>query len=142
MDDDAWKLLEIEFGKIVRTSKQLAAIRQIEAAIEHFENDEYECAITLAAAAEGLIPDTAHPHIFSLLRARPKKELDYNLLINWLKHPIEPEEILLPEFEAAIIIMRAISKLIAVYNTGTVKMQKFGRWVFERGHLPIPKNWE
>jgi hypothetical protein len=129
-------------GKIIKTTKQLAATRQIQAAIAHFRKDEYECAITLAAAAEGLIPDTDEPHIFTVLKASPMfKEMDFNLYINWLKHPTEPNGADIPEFEVAIIIMRAISKLAAVYNDAPNDVREFGRWVFEVGHLPMPKDW-
>ena len=131
-----------DLGKLVKTTKQLAATRQIHAAIAHFWKDEYECAITLAAAAEGLLPATDEPHIFSVLKASPHFEGgDYNLFINWLKHPIEPNEASIAEFETAIIIMRAISKLVAVYNDGTDEMREFGQWVFKTGHLPMPKEW-
>jgi hypothetical protein len=58
-------------GKLIRTTKQLAATRQIQAAIKHFRNDDYECAITLAAAAEGLLPPTGYPHMFSVLKDSP-----------------------------------------------------------------------
>jgi hypothetical protein len=44
------------------------------------------------------------------------------------------------EFETAIIVMRAISKLIAFYKDGTSDMREFGRWVFEVGHLPMSKD--
>ncbi len=131
-----------DLGKIIKTTKKLAATRQIQAAIVHFWKDDYECAITLAAAAEGLLPPTDEPHIFSLLKASPLFEKgDYNLFINWLKHPAEPNEAHIPEFETAIIIMRAISKLIAIYKDGTDDMREFGRWVFKVGHLPMPKDW-
>jgi hypothetical protein len=131
-----------DLGKIVPTTKQLAATRQIQAAIAHFWKDEYECAITLAAAAEGLLPPANEPHIFSVLQASPTfKGADYNRFIVWLKHPTEPNEAHIAEFEAAIIIMRAISKLIAVYHDGTEDMRAFGRWCFDVGHLPLPKDW-
>jgi len=52
----------------IETTKQLAAIRQITAAIEHLRKQEYECAITLAVAAEGLLPPTDEPHIFSAFK--------------------------------------------------------------------------
>ena len=59
---------EPEIRPEIETTKQLAALRQITAAIEHLHKREYECAITLAAAAEGLLPPTDEPHIFSDLK--------------------------------------------------------------------------
>ena len=38
----------------IETSKRLSAERQIHAAIDHFHRNEFECAMTLAAAAEGV----------------------------------------------------------------------------------------
>ena len=70
----------------VGTTKRLAAQRQIDAAIAHFFKKELECAITLAAAAESLLPDTEQPHIYRYLRehsAYNDKEIDFNKTINW-----------------------------------------------------------
>lgn len=129
-------------GKIIETTKQFAAIRQIQAAIYHFWHDDYECAITLAAAAEGVMPTTDEPHMFATLKASPAfKELDANLFINWMKHPTGPDAAYISEFEVAMVIMRAISKLIAIYKDGTDDMRKFVVWVFETGHLPLPEEW-
>jgi hypothetical protein len=54
-------------GKVrsmIKTSKQLSAFRQISAAIDHFEKKDYECAITLAGAAEGQIKEKTLNHLF------------------------------------------------------------------------------
>jgi hypothetical protein len=51
-------------GKYVETSKPLAALEQIHAAIWHCRNEDFEYAITLAAAAEGLLPSTTERHVF------------------------------------------------------------------------------
>ena len=76
------------------TTKRLAAERQINGAVAHLYRTELECAITLAAAAEGLLPDTDEPHIFLYLRSHPSsknKQIDFNETINWLKHNKEPD---------------------------------------------------
>ena len=49
------------------TTRQLAALYQITAAIEHFHKHEWECAITLAGAAEGVLPDAQDGFCFSSL---------------------------------------------------------------------------
>jgi hypothetical protein len=52
-------------------TKKEAALRQIAAAIQHFENKEYECAITLARAAEGqLATEQESAHLFEKLKVR------------------------------------------------------------------------
>jgi hypothetical protein len=131
-------------GKYVETSKQLAALQQIHAAILHCKNEAFECAITLAASAEGLLPSTTERHLFQLLKNSPvaRSDFDYNSVINWLKHPVGPDDNAIPEFEVAIIIVRAISKFIATYRRGSPAMRSFVRWTFEQGHLPLPEGYE
>jgi hypothetical protein len=132
------------FGKYIETSKQLAALEQIHAAIWHCRNEAFECAITLSAAAEGLLPPTTEPHIFQLLKnsSVAKSDFDYNEIINWLKHHVGPDASIIPEFEVAIVIVRAISKFNAIYHAGSPAMRDFVRWTFEQGHIPMPEGNE
>lgn len=127
-------------GRFVETNKELAALSQIHFALVLFRRNEMECAITLAAAAEGMVPPTGEPHLYTVLKTSPlsRKEFDYNNTINWLKHPIPPDDFDIWEFEAAIILVRAISKFFTVYKTGSPAMKSFVRWTFEQGHLPMP----
>jgi hypothetical protein len=127
----------------VQTTKQLASLRQIRAAIEHFHKQEFERVITLAAAAEGLLPPTNDPHLFRDFKRRltPEeyKELNFNLVINWLKHynAEDPEPVRISEFEAVIMLVRAITKFIAVYHRSTKGMEDFLTWA--RSHdYPVP----
>jgi hypothetical protein len=41
-------------------------MRQIHAAIEHLHRGDFECAITLAAAGEGMLPPTEEPYFREL----------------------------------------------------------------------------
>ena len=85
----------------METSKKASSQRQIEAAILHLTRGDLDCAITLSAAAEGILPETPDPHIFQRLREHPAyKEMNYNLVINWLKHPGGPDNAVISEFEA------------------------------------------
>lgn len=131
-------------GSYIETSKQLAALEQIHAAIWHCRNETFECAITLAAAAEGLLPETPEPHLFQLLKNSPvaRKDFDYNDIPNWLKHPCGPDEKIIPEFEMAIIVVRAISKFNAIYHAGSPVMRDFVKWAFQQGHIPTPEATE
>jgi hypothetical protein len=132
---------EPEIGPEIETTKQLAALRQITAAIEHLRKREYECAITLAAAAEGLLPPTDEPHLFSDLKEyiSPEefKHLDFN--INRLKHykPQDPDPFSFLESEAANLILRAITKFIAVYHQSTKRMEQFLEWYSAHHNLPV-----
>ena len=125
-----------EIGPEIETTKQLAALRQIAAAIEHLRKQEYECAITLAAAAEGLLPPTDEWPMFSALKEDiPPEEfkyLDFNMVVNWLKHPHGPDPFLFLESEAASLILRAITKFIAVYYQSTKRMEQFLEWYSAR----------
>jgi hypothetical protein len=127
-------------GRFIETNKQLAALCQIHYAMALFRQNELECAVTLAGAAEGVIPTTNDPHMFLLLKNSPlsRKEFDYNFTINWLKHSTEPDDFIISEFEAAMIIVRAINKFFTVYKAGSPAMRSFVRWTFEQGHLPTP----
>jgi hypothetical protein len=123
----------------VETTKKLAAQRQIDAAIGHLHRMEVECAITLAAAAEGLLPDTKEPHIFEYLRQHPSvknKEVDFNETINWLKHNVAPDAAIIFELEAAVVIARAMSKFTAVYNEGPNEWEQFLIWGADKGYFP------
>src|ERR1700677_283030 len=78
-------------------TKKEAALRQITAAIEHYDKEQYECAITLAGAAEGMVatnPDDKF--LFKQLKEVPlppefKTENEWadwiNAQYHWLKHP-------------------------------------------------------
>jgi hypothetical protein len=123
----------------IETTKKLAAQRQIDAAIAHLHKMELECAITLAAAAEGLLPDTDKRYILEYLQKHPSfknKEVDFNETITWLKHKVEPDTKVIFEFEAAVIIARAMSKFGAVYNDGPSEWDQFLEWAVTRGHWP------
>jgi hypothetical protein len=58
----------------IETTKRLATQRQIDAAVSHLHKLELESAITLATAAEGLLPDTENRQIFAYLRASTAKQ--------------------------------------------------------------------
>jgi hypothetical protein len=85
----------------ITTTKQSSSMRQILAAIEHLHKQEFEAAITLAAAAEGQIAEGAIRHLFRIMRQKLPKA-DHNKVINWLKHPTGEDKITITEFEAAI----------------------------------------
>ena len=121
--------------KEIETSKKLSALRQINAAIEHFHKGDFECAITLAAAAEGLLPEGKSPSLFREL-VRRATDLDFNLFINWLKHPLSPDETIIPDFAVALTIARATSKFVAVYSQSTRQFEEFAVWTREVGLMP------
>ena len=121
----------------VETTKKESSHRQIQAAIAHLHQGEFDCAITLAASAEGILPATEDPHIFKAIREDPNaQDIEVNLVINWLKHPAGPEPVNISEFEATLTIARAITKFIAVFHQSTRRFDEFLRWGHKAGHLP------
>jgi hypothetical protein len=122
----------------VETTITLASLRQIQAAIAHFEKGEYECAVTLAAAGEGMLP---HPsddstYIFGVLRHRDDETTQFNLVINSLKHGKDYKSATIDQFEAALIIARGISKFIAAHRKSHPTFEKFMDWGRDVGHFP------
>jgi hypothetical protein len=127
------------------TTRQLAALFQITAAIKHFYDGDLECAITLASAAEGVLPDAPEDEtLFEHLKvtsAKHSRKFDLNFVQNWLKHGRynghEIEEMKITPFLAAIALWRAITKFVAVYQKETPEMEEFMVWSREIGY-PAP----
>jgi hypothetical protein len=116
-------------------------MRQIHAAIDHLHKGDFECAITLSAAAEGMLPQTDKPHTFQKLKAfaasLPTNE-KVNDIINWLKHGTTLkggkrfETATITEVEMIGTITRAISKFAAVYDDKSPQMKGFIDWAAAR----------
>lgn len=100
-------------------SKEEGATRQIVAAIEAFVRGDFDVAITLAGAAEGMLEREGttlfrfvveHPKVAS---ANPEKEIipTINAERDWLKHTSGPEPVQITRAAAAFMIVRAASKI-------------------------------
>jgi hypothetical protein len=120
-------------------------MRQINAAIEHLQRGDFECAITLAAAAEGILPQTDDAHFHQKIKALEASlqgidegATGANDYINWLKHGTlkqdgpRIENARITELAVTGVISRAISKFEAVYVTQeadrTPQMLEFANW--------------
>jgi hypothetical protein len=110
------------------------ATRQTEAAIEAFARGDFDIAITLAGAAEGML-ERDGPHMFSFLRDSPRvRDVEKKIWItalnverDWLKHPSGPQTLVLERGHAAIMITRAASKI----KKWTSRMEEFKVWIVE-----------
>jgi hypothetical protein len=79
----------------ITLTKDEAALRHIEAAMAAFERGLYDVAITLAGAAEGMVPDPPTAGLFEALRDHQKPATEgikrrewiraLNAERNWLK---------------------------------------------------------
>jgi hypothetical protein len=113
----------------------IASMRQIHCAIEHLHRGDYECAITLAGAAEGMLPDTDAPHFRQKVKALSESpEINAaggatgpNDYTNWLKHG-GVENATIPAEESVALIWRAITKFNVTYNDLSPQMLSFQNW--------------
>jgi hypothetical protein len=116
-------------------TKNEAASRQTEAAIEAFARGDFDIAITLAGAAEGMI-ERDGPHMFSFLRDSPRvKEFPKNNWIavlnaerDWLKHYSGPDTLIIEKEIASFMIARAASKL----EKWTPRIEEFRQWIVKQ----------
>jgi hypothetical protein len=125
----------------IDTTTRVASMRQIHAAIWHFERQDYECAITLAAAAEGMLPATEKPYFHQKVKALAAGLPDEaegakapNDVITWLKHGTYNGRTcdsarIEPLAECAPTIWRAISKFNAVYDDVSPQMASWAKAV-------------
>ncbi len=134
----------------IETKIRFASMRQIDAAIEHLHRGDFECAITLAGAGEGMLPETDNPHfrkramaLEAMLPKSDEGENTANAYINWLKpgtlkrNGPRVENATISELEVIVTIWRAITKFNAVYVVveadRTPQMIEFANWA--RAHL-------
>jgi hypothetical protein len=122
-------------NRVVQTSKRLSAQRQIHAAIAHFWEGGFECAVSLCSAAEGQMPEPAEPtHLFGVLKRwsnenpSPGQKDDFNYVATWMKHGTGPDEVEIEEWNVKMWLNRAISKYRAVYGVGTPEMIALFPW--------------
>jgi hypothetical protein len=129
-------------------SKKEAIVRQIHGAIEHLYKGEFECAITLAGAAEG---QSAYQHdevLFAQLKIRVppefKNEKEWrdwlNAVRDWLKHPTPQwgDELNVAEYDAVTMTLRALSKFQYEHRQSTPRIEEFLDWCREHGYPSRP----
>jgi hypothetical protein len=123
----------------VDTRRKLAPLRQIRGAITCLHDGDYECAITLAHAAEGMVPDKKErgdsKPLIKLMRERVPDD-DSNLFSSWLKHPRGVEKARITVFEVVLMILRAIHKFVWYYEESSNHFESFQDWAMLHGHLP------
>jgi len=132
------------FGPVsIDTNLRIASMRQIHCAIEHLERGDYECAITLAHAGEGMLLEPGEPYLRHKIKKMSKSgeiqvaggAIDPNDFSVWLKHGtfngVKTQEAKIPAEESVAFVCRAISKFKAVYNDLSPQMISFINWAIE-----------
>ncbi|WP_027548327.1 hypothetical protein [Bradyrhizobium sp. WSM2254] len=124
--------LQIDLGASLFLTLHKAATRQVDAAIDALQAGDFDVALTLAGAAEGMIERSGH-HMFGWLKHHPKalerfSQREWISILNterdWLKHGGQPA-MRISVAEAAFMIARAASKL----EDWTPKMVAFKIWL-------------
>ena len=124
--------LQIDIGASLSLTLHEAASRQVDAAIDALQAGDYDLALTLAGAAEGMIERTGH-HMLGWLKQHPRalerfKQKEWISILNtdrdWLKHGGQPTMQIFV-CDAAFMIARAASKL----DEWTPKMVAFKIWL-------------
>jgi hypothetical protein len=119
----------------IQTNLKLASMRQLHVAIDSYEKQNFECAITLAAAAEGILMPTNEPHFHQKVRDLEKKleglegSAGANDVVNWLKHGTfkgrKCENATISDLEVVVAIWRALTKFEAIYGEWSPQMKSF-----------------
>jgi hypothetical protein len=119
------------------TTQKLASLKQIRGAISCLHDGEYECAVTLAHAAEGMVPNKRKDGkpLFTIMRGGMPDD-DPNLFSNWLKHPRGAERARISVLEVVMMIARAIHKFVWHYQESSDHFELFQDWATLHGHLP------
>jgi hypothetical protein len=121
----------------LRLTKRSGALRQLEAAIDHLYLGHFDIAITLAGAAEGMLPAPDDIDMFRFLKestdatdefGKPEWMRVLNGHKEWLKHPTidQPQEITLNWLDAAAMINRAAFRY--GYLVWGEKVQRYMEW--------------
>lgn len=103
----------------IETCSHYAPMRQIHAAIEHWQRGGFECAIALASAAAEMLPDVDEPHFQELQNISRVNEIS-----NWLIRGASRERlksgqidrVVIDELDAILAIYRAILEFEAVFG--------------------------
>lgn len=122
---------------MVKTSKRLSARRQTIAAIGHLHSKDYECAITLAGAAEGQVKESSTAHLFRQILKRFSAD-EANAFIHWMKHPSGLENAEIEELEVVTTIIRAIQKYVSAYEETCPHFETFSEWCMANHYTKKP----
>jgi len=95
-------------------------------------------AASLELCADGSGRRTTNPRrVSAYLHEHPlSKQVDIDKTIDWLKGDVPPDAATISEFEAAVVIARAMSKFAAAYTDAPPEWYDFLSWGVAKGHWP------
>lgn len=118
---------------VIETTVRIAAMRQIHAAIEHWRRGDFECAMTLAGAGEGMLLTGGERELEDAFSSQKLRD-HYNsaaALIKWLKSgTIEvsgaaSQNVSIGQLEVVLVIDRAIASFVAAFRDLSPQMRSF-----------------
>jgi hypothetical protein len=120
--------------RALEITKAEGASRQVDEAINALERGDFDIAVTLAGAAEGMF-ERPGPHLWTFIHEKAKAtglegkvvSDSLNAARSWLKHPTPEagESLTLERYHAVEMIIRAMSKL----SKWSPRMKRFREWV-------------
>jgi hypothetical protein len=125
---------------VIETTIRIAAMRQIHAAIEHWRRGDFECAMTLAGAAEGML-STGHERELADAAASRKLRDHYKsvrALIEWLKRGTSEvdgaasQNVSIAQLDVVLAIDRAIASFVATFSDLSPQMRSFKQCLVRR----------
>lgn len=115
------------------TTKKQASLRQLHAAIEHLRNGDYECAVTLAGAAEGQLAGRGERDFWQIMKIvafqgrtdRKAVIAELNETRDWLKHPTRQlkDYHYIHADDAWIACLRAAMQFVSAFKQQSTKME-------------------
>jgi hypothetical protein len=120
----------------VDVSKVDAARSQLESEIKRYDESDWIGAITLAGAAEEILPKRDGKDLFTIAESAAAGDEEQmialkrlNFVRNWLKHSGDdhPKTIEIERTDAALMIVRAMTRFHAVTGQQTPVMDRFER---------------
>jgi hypothetical protein len=74
--------------------------------------------------------------LHNLQEHKLSKQVDIDRTIDWLRRNVPPDAATISEFEAAVVIARAMSKFAAAYTDAPPEWYDFLSWGVAKGHWP------
>jgi hypothetical protein len=125
---------------VLTISKSEGASRQVDEAINALQRGDFDIAITLSGAAEGMFESPGQDLWAAMLEKAqaakiPRKDIteDLNNARNWLKHTGGSDDYAFDSYLAKEMILRAIGKIER--ESWTPRMKDFVHWLVTRDRL-------